>query len=374
MSTLINAAILPRAAATAEVVREGLAAAGHRGAARDPAGDGGATDLAGSPRCRCARFLGARRVGRGVLHSMPVADAMILEVGGTSTNVSLIQAGRPRLAYVRVGSQVDVPPIGGRVGGRRRRRQPRADVENKVVAVGPRSAHIAGLPYAVYASPDALRDGRAVLIAPRPGDAADHLALDTDAGRFALTTTCAANALGTGRADSYADARSEGGPACLRGGRPRPWYGRPPACRGGARDRREGACDHAQGGRPGGRRRPSAPAADRRGWRSGRARPAVAAATGQRWETAPHAEVLSSLGAAASLSRPSPNGRPWTPIPALLAGPSRRPSVTRSPPALHRRASKREPSTTRTAAPAGDRDRLAAAAGGHGRRCARPSG
>src|SRR5262249_44957419 len=149
-------------------------------------------------------FSGPAASVSGVLHSLPVGDAVILEVGGTSTNVSLVKGGRPRRAYVRIGTHapclrsVDVWGAGVAGGSLAR------IAKRKVAAVGPRSAHIAGLPYASYASPDHLSSGRAVLIAPRQGDTAEHLALDTDAGRFALTTTCAANALGRVAPDSYA--------------------------------------------------------------------------------------------------------------------------------------------------------------------------
>ena len=41
----------------------------------------------------------------GALHELAVADGAVVEVGGTSSNISLIQSGRPRLAYVRIGER-----------------------------------------------------------------------------------------------------------------------------------------------------------------------------------------------------------------------------------------------------------------------------
>jgi N-methylhydantoinase A len=74
-----------------------------------------------------------------------------------------------------------------------------------VHAVGPRSAHIAGLPYVCFLEPDRLEGAGVELIAPRPGDPADHLvARLADGTAAALTVTCAANALGIVHPGDYA--------------------------------------------------------------------------------------------------------------------------------------------------------------------------
>jgi N-methylhydantoinase A/oxoprolinase/acetone carboxylase beta subunit len=74
-----------------------------------------------------------------------------------------------------------------------------------VYGVGPRSAHIAGLPYACFLEHATLAGARAVEIAPRPGDPADYLVLElSDGTRAALTNTCAANALGLVEQGDYA--------------------------------------------------------------------------------------------------------------------------------------------------------------------------
>jgi hypothetical protein len=68
----------------------------------------------------------------------------------------------------------------------------------RLVDVGPRSAHIAGLAYACFAPPGAI-DQHAALVAvqPRPGDPGDYVAIEArDGTRYAITPTCAANALG----------------------------------------------------------------------------------------------------------------------------------------------------------------------------------
>ena len=72
---------------------------------------------------------------------------------------------------------------------------------SSILDVGPRSAHLAGLPYACFTPPEELRDSgdgpSPVLIAPVAGDPGDYLALDLPVGgRAAITVTCAANAAG----------------------------------------------------------------------------------------------------------------------------------------------------------------------------------
>jgi hypothetical protein len=75
----------------------------------------------------------------------------------------------------------------------------------RVVDVGPRSAHIAGLPYACFASADELTDAVPIVIAPRQGDPDNYLVLEAPEGRrFAVTVTCAANALGLVPPNSHA--------------------------------------------------------------------------------------------------------------------------------------------------------------------------
>ncbi len=62
--------------------------------------------------------------------------------------------------------------------------------------MGPRSAHIAGLRYACFADPAELEGARIDLVAPTDGDPAEYATVHAAGGQFALTATCAANALG----------------------------------------------------------------------------------------------------------------------------------------------------------------------------------
>lgn len=87
--------------------------------------------------------------------------------------------------------------------------------KNGVVNVGPRSCHIANLPNVAYSSLDELTDLKVVNVTPQEGDPDDYIALENGQGkRFALTTTCAATALGIITEGDYSYGSQE---ATLRG-------------------------------------------------------------------------------------------------------------------------------------------------------------
>jgi N-methylhydantoinase A/oxoprolinase/acetone carboxylase beta subunit len=206
VTAALNASILPIALRTAEVVEDGVAAAGVTCPVMVMRGDGGATDLAGF-RAAPARTLysGPAASVAGALRTLRIGDGVIIEVGGTSTNVAAITAGRPALSYVRVAGQatavraLDVQ-VAGVAGGSMLRVRRR-----RIYGVGPRSAHIAGLTYSCFLTPERLAGARPETLAPRPGDPADYLALRlTDGTLAALTNTCAANALGLVPEGDYA--------------------------------------------------------------------------------------------------------------------------------------------------------------------------
>src|SRR5262249_18063206 len=67
----------------------------------------------------------------------------------------------------------------------------------KIEDVGPRSAHGADLEYACFADPAELAGAEADVVAPRAGDPeACATGRGANGGTWALTATCAANALG----------------------------------------------------------------------------------------------------------------------------------------------------------------------------------
>ena len=211
----VNAGILPAALRAAEVVDEVVRREAPDAPLLVMRGDGGS---AGMQTMRShpllTAFSGPAASVCGALRHLAVRDGVMVEVGGTSTNVTVVKGGRPALAYVRILQHVtcvrslDVR-VGGVAGGSlvRVKRRGRG---LRLAGVGPRSAHIAGLEYACFADRHDLEQARLRLIAPRPGDPEEYAALESPSGRrFALTPTCAANALGRVPPGSYSGAAGE---------------------------------------------------------------------------------------------------------------------------------------------------------------------
>ena len=210
VTAALNAAITPIALRTADLVEHGVLDAGIGGSIMVMRGDGGATNLAGFRRGPARTlYSGPAASVAGALHQARVSDAIVVEVGGTSTNVAAIRNGRPRMSYVQVATHatairaLDVRVVGVAGGSMLRVRR------RRVYGVGPRSAHIAGLEYSCFAPPEALQDAQAVEVAPSPGDPADYLALVAGGRRYALTNTCAANLLGIVERGDYAAGSQE---------------------------------------------------------------------------------------------------------------------------------------------------------------------
>jgi N-methylhydantoinase A/oxoprolinase/acetone carboxylase beta subunit len=204
LTAAVNASILPIVERTATLAEEALVNAGLDVPLLVLRGDGGSMS-AGQFRRQPSLTIGSAPAAgvAAVLHELRLTDAIVVECGGTSTNVSVIRAGRPQLRTLRVMNQptfiraVDswvVGAAGGSMGlvGKR-----------GIAEVGPRSAHIAGLPYACFASADELVGARLSLVAPREGDPVAYACIETAASRFALTATCASNALGLVPPGSY---------------------------------------------------------------------------------------------------------------------------------------------------------------------------
>lgn len=198
VSAAINASILPLMERTAGVVERVLEEMGLRSPLLVLRGDGGAMSI-GAFRAAPSLSIGAGPAAgvAAALHELTLGDGIVLECGGTSSNVSIVRGGRTVLRSLRVMGRptalraVDswvVGAAGGSMGRLRRR---------GVAETGPRSAHVAGLPYACFAAPTELEGARLELVAPRAEDPSEYAAVRAPSGTlYALTATCAANALG----------------------------------------------------------------------------------------------------------------------------------------------------------------------------------
>jgi N-methylhydantoinase A/oxoprolinase/acetone carboxylase beta subunit len=210
-TAVLNGGIMPRMVETAELVERSVTAAGITAPLMVMRGDGGVMSLAEMRKRPLLTALSGPAAGvAGALMGEKLGEGVFLETGGTSTDISVVRRGRVQVRHARLaGRETYLPALDVRTvgvgGGSMVRIATPSGGRASVTGVGPRSAHIAGLPYACFAAVDALAGARLVAVAPRRDDPADHVALEgADGTRYALTLTCAANALGVVPADSYA--------------------------------------------------------------------------------------------------------------------------------------------------------------------------
>ncbi|MGX7678605.1 hydantoinase/oxoprolinase family protein [Jatrophihabitans sp. DSM 45814] len=196
-TAVINAAILPKMLATADLVDSSIAKAGITAPLMVMRCDGGVMSLDEMRRRPLLTVLSGPAAGvAGALMQERVSEGIFLETGGTSTDISVIHRGKVAIRYATIlGEQsylsaLDVRTVG--IGGGSMIRLG----DHAVTTVGPRSAHIAGLPYACFADPQDLQNATIATIRPMADDPDDYAVIDSSGGRFAITMTCAANALG----------------------------------------------------------------------------------------------------------------------------------------------------------------------------------
>ncbi|MHB1653137.1 MAG: hydantoinase/oxoprolinase family protein [Desulfitobacteriaceae bacterium] len=197
-TAVINASILPKMLETANSTEESVRKTGITVPLMIMRGDGGVMEVVEIKKRPVLTMLsGPAASVIGALMYLRASNGIYFEVGGTSTNIGVIKNGRPTVDYSIVGghrtyiNSLDVRVLGVaggsmvRVSGK------------KIVDVGPRSAHIAGLSYAAFTPEEDIVDPQVEFIRPRKDDPDDYVAILLQSGkRITITNTCAANVLG----------------------------------------------------------------------------------------------------------------------------------------------------------------------------------
>ncbi|HYP42532.1 MAG TPA: hydantoinase/oxoprolinase family protein, partial [Candidatus Nitrosocosmicus sp.] len=198
LTATINASILPKAINTANFVKSAVKKLDISVPLMIMKGDGGVTTLESFLHKPIITVLsGPAASVVGALLFLQVLEGIFIEVGGTSTNISIIKDGKPEMRYVTIMAHPTcIRSFDVRICGVAGGSLIRVSNHKRIVDVGPRSSHIAGLEYSCFADPDELREGEIVLISPLNDDPSDYVCIKTPSGKlYGITNTCAANAL-----------------------------------------------------------------------------------------------------------------------------------------------------------------------------------
>jgi N-methylhydantoinase A/oxoprolinase/acetone carboxylase beta subunit len=196
-SAVVNASILPRMFDTAKSTERSVRKTGITAPLMIMRGDGGVMDIGEVQKRPVLTMLsGPAASVIGALMYLRASNGIYFEVGGTSTNIGVIKNGRPTVNYAVVGghrtciNSLDVRVLGVAGGSMVR------VANGKLVDIGPRSAHIAGMGYAAFTPEEEIEDPVVEFFQPKKGDPADYVALRLKNGkRIVITNTCAANVL-----------------------------------------------------------------------------------------------------------------------------------------------------------------------------------
>lgn len=194
----INASILPKMLETANSTEKSVHESGVDVPLMIMRGDGGLMDVTEMKKRPVLTMLsGPAASVMGALMYLRTSNGIYFEVGGTSTNLGVIKNGRPATGYSEIAghktyvNSLDVSVLGVAGGSMIRANK------SGIVDVGPRSAHIAGLEYAVFTKEEEIVNPTLEFFSPKPEDPADYVAIKLENGRrVTITNSCAANVLG----------------------------------------------------------------------------------------------------------------------------------------------------------------------------------
>jgi N-methylhydantoinase A/oxoprolinase/acetone carboxylase beta subunit len=210
-TAVINASLLPLMIATAEMTERSLRQVGIKAPLMIMRSDGGIMDIKSMCERPILTMLSGPAAGvAAALIYAKISEGIFLDVGGTSTDISVIHHGKAMIRSARVGDHklyvrtldVRTAPVGG--GSLPRLSPNEKSGQQQIIDVGPRSAHIAGMPYEAFVQLVEMTGAEPEVGVPCPGDPPNYFYLKKDERKIAATTTGAANVVGLVPQHDYA--------------------------------------------------------------------------------------------------------------------------------------------------------------------------
>lgn len=205
-TAVVNASLIPKMMETANMTEKAVKDAQIQSQLMIMRCDGGVMSIDEVRKRPILTMLSGLAAGvAGALMYEKVTDGIFFEVGGTSVDISVIKDGKVMIKNAQVGGHhtylqsLDVRTLGIAGGSMVIVR------EQKIVDVGPRSAHIAGIEYECFTSEENIINPQVAFVSPKEGDSKDHAIVVCDHDkRYSYTLAGAANLLGYVPKNDYA--------------------------------------------------------------------------------------------------------------------------------------------------------------------------
>lgn len=209
-TAVVNGSLIPKMMETSDMTEKVIKDLGIKRDLMIMRADGGVMSIDEVRKRPILTMLSGLAAGvAGAIMHEKISDGVFLEIGGTSTDISVIKDGQVMIKNASVGGHktylksVDVQTT-AIAGGTMIRHT------NQGIVVGPRSAHLAHLPYECFDIPEG-ETFTIKMIQPRAKDPDDYVVCEDSSGKtYAFTVAGAANYLQCVHAEDYSCATSKG--------------------------------------------------------------------------------------------------------------------------------------------------------------------